>query len=168
MGTLRSGLRIAMMLESNMLQILNAADALLKQESRETMYATANIYTVDLQRRIMACAAAGHPGALRWSERMQTVTDPFVDRGLPLGARELAAPQPAPQTLQLEDGDFFVFFTDGLVEAEHDYLAAQARLMEVMADLSVREGQSPALAIRRAVAPERHPDDLVVLTLRLR
>ena len=167
MGTLRSGLRIAMLLESDMLKILAAADALLKEESRETMFATASIYVVDFDERTMTCAAAGHPGALRWSDCTQTVSDPFVDRGLPLGARDLAPPQSTPQALQLEDGDFWVFFTDGLVEAERDYLSAQTRLMKVMTDRSVREGADPALAIRHAVVPERHPDDLVVLTLRM-
>jgi hypothetical protein len=164
MGTLRSGLRIAMLLESDMLKVLAAADELLKQESGKDMYATANIAIVDVATRTICSAAAGHPGPLHWSERAQTVTDPFVVRGLPLGIRNLASAQD-PQTLDLGNGDFLVFFTDGLVESEHDYLGGQARLMEVMADRSIREDAHPAHAIRRAVAPERHPDDLVVLTL---
>lgn len=166
MGTLRSGLRIAMLLESDLLKVLGAADELLKQESSGAMYATANIAVVDVAERAISSAAAGHPGPLRWSERTQKVTDPFVVRGLPLGIRDLAAAQD-PQTLDLEDRDFLVFFTDGLVEGEHDYVLGQTRLMEVVADRAVRESARPAHAIRTAVAPERHPDDLVVLTLRL-
>jgi len=167
MGTLRSGLRIAMLLERDLLKVLAAGDALLKQESREPIYATAIIGVLDLERRTLTTAAAGHPGPLRWSKRTQTVTDPFVVRGLPLGLRDLAPPQGAPQTVELETGDFLAFFTDGLVEGEHDYLAGQARLMEVMTHRSAREGAHPAQAIRLAVAPARHPDDLVILTLHL-
>jgi hypothetical protein len=166
MGTLRSGLRIAMLLERDMLKVLAAADELLKQESNETMLATANIAVVDLSEHTIGCAAAGHPGPLRWNERTQTVTDPFLARGLPLGARDLAPEQDAPQTLALEQRDFLTFFTDGLVEADHNYVAGYARLMDVVADRAVRESAHPAHAIRFAAAPERHPDDLVVMTLR--
>ena len=167
MGTLRSGLRIAMLLERDMLKVLAAADELLKQESNESMFATANLALVDLDERTLSCAAAGHPGPLRWNERAQTVTDPFVIRGLPLGIRDLAPDQEPPHVLNLDERDFFVFFTDGLVEGEHDYLAGQARLMDAIARRSVRESTYPAEAIRHAVAPERHPDDLALLTLRV-
>jgi serine phosphatase RsbU (regulator of sigma subunit) len=167
MGTLRSGLRIAMLLERDMLKVLDGADRLLKQESRQAMYATAMIAAIDLRERTMSCAAAGHPGPLRWNERTQTVTDPFLGRGLPLGVRELAGPHDAPQTMALEDGDFFVFFTDGLLEAEYDYAAGQERLIQALANRSIRESPHPAHAIRQAVAPDRHPDDLAVLTVRI-
>ena len=166
MGMVRSGLHIAMHLENDMLKVLAAADELLRQESNDTMYATATIAVLDFEKHTIACAAAGHPGPVRWNERTQTVSDPFVNRGLPLGARNLAPEQDAPPSLQLDEGDFLVFFTDGLVEGKRDYDAGQSRLMQAIANRWIRETEHPARAIRNAVAPERHEDDLVVLTVR--
>lgn len=167
MSSLRNALRIAMYLESDTLEVLNAADELMKQATDADVFATANISIVDLQRRTLSCTAAGHPGPLYWSAANATVTDPFFDRGLPLGFRDLAAEENATQILQFEPGDFFVFFTDGLLEGERNYVAGEARLADVIAQRSIRESPRPAKAIRFAVAPERHPDDLAVLTLRI-
>ncbi|MBV8488971.1 MAG: SpoIIE family protein phosphatase [Candidatus Eremiobacteraeota bacterium] len=166
MGTVRSGLHIAMLLDADLLKVLAAADVLLRQESNETMYATAAIAILDARQRTMSCALAGHPGPLHWSERTQNVSDPFVDRGLPLGARNLADSQGEAHTIELEDGDFFAFFTDGLLEGKRDYEAGQTRLHQAVANRWIRQADHPARAIRDAVAPERHEDDVVILTLR--
>jgi hypothetical protein len=167
MSSLRNALRIAMYLESDMRKVLSAADELMKQSTNADVFATANISIVDVRGHTLSCTAAGHPGPLWWSERSHAVADPFSDRGLPLGFRDLAKEDNATQTVQFEPGDFFVFFTDGLLEGERDYLAGEARLADVMAQRSVRESSRPAKAIRFAVAPERHPDDLAVLTLHI-
>ena len=166
MGSLRDALRIAMFMEPDLLKVLAAADVLIKQETQKGIFATASIAVVDSGRRTLTVAAAGHPGPICWNEREQTVTDPFTERGLPLGFRDLAPPQQAAQTIALERGAFVVFFTDGLLEAEHDYLRGQERLLETVARKSVREADHPAGEIRASVTPERHPDDLAVLTLR--
>lgn len=168
MGSLRDALRIAMYMEPDLLKVLAAADVLIMQETEKAIFATAMIAVVDTRRSTLTCAAAGHPGPLCWSEREQAVTDPFTDRGLPLGYRDLEASKQTVRTIDLEDGAFVVFFTDGLLEAEHDYLRGQDRLMEAIARRPVREAAHPASEIRACVTPERHPDDLAVLTLRRR
>jgi Stage II sporulation protein E (SpoIIE)/GAF domain len=166
MGSLRDALRIAMYMERDLLKVLAAADVLITQETEREIFATAMIAVVDTRRSTLSCVAAGHPGPLCWSERDRAVTDPFTERGLPLGYREIEMSDQMVQTIDLEDGAFVTFFTDGLLEAEHDYLGAQDRLVEAVSRRSIREATHPALVIRAAVTPERHPDDLAVLTLR--
>ncbi|HZY99823.1 MAG TPA: GAF domain-containing SpoIIE family protein phosphatase [Candidatus Baltobacteraceae bacterium] len=166
MGNLRNALRIAMFMEPDLLKVLEAADVLIKQEMEKDIFATACIAVVDTQRRTLSCVAAGHPGPLCWNERERVVVDPFTQRGLPLGFRELKPSNQKTQTIDLEPGSFVVFFTDGLLEAEHDYLGGQERLVQALASQSVRNAGHPALEIRSFVTPERHPDDLAVLTLR--
>ena len=165
-GSLRDALRIAMFMERDLLKVLGAADVLIKQETENGIFATAIIAVVDKRRRTLTCAAAGHPGPLYWNDRERTVTDPFTERGLPLGFRDLCASEQTAQTIALEPGAFAVFFTDGVVEAEHDYLGGQAKLLEAIARRSIREAARPAREIRAFVTPERHPDDLAILTLR--
>lgn len=167
MASLRDALRIAMLMEADLTKVLNAADLLVRQETGTNIFATANISVLDVGARTLSCLAAGHPGPLWWDERRGIVTDPFLDRGLPLGFREMSASANAVQTIDLEECSFVVYFTDGLVEAERDYLSGEARLAQAIAQQSIREAAHPARAIRAAVVPERHPDDLAVMTLRV-
>ncbi|HZY98601.1 MAG TPA: SpoIIE family protein phosphatase [Candidatus Baltobacteraceae bacterium] len=166
MGNLRNALRIAMMMEPDLTKVLRAADRLVSQQI-ESAFATANIAVLDTNARTLSCVAAGHPGPLCWYESGRIVTDPFLDRGLPLGFRDMALPQDVAQKIDLEDCSFVVFFTDGLVEAERDYVAGEAKLTQAIAQQSIRESKHPARMLRLAVAPERHPDDLAVMTLRV-
>jgi serine phosphatase RsbU (regulator of sigma subunit) len=163
---LRDALRVALYLEGDMERALSVADLLLREEGPAEMYATASISMVDLAHRTMACLSAGHPGPLVWLNRLKGVVDPFMDRGLPLALRDLGPSAFAGQTIALDSGAFVVFFTDGLVETERNYIDGEQRLAQVMADVDVREADQPAQVIRRRVAPEHHPDDIAVLTLR--
>lgn len=167
MASLRDALRIAMLMEPDLTKVLNAADLLVRQETDTNLFATANISVLDLGARTLSCLAAGHPGPLCWQESTRIVTDPFLDRGLPLGFREMASSPEAAQIIELEESSFVVYFTDGLVEAERDYLTGEARLAQAIAQRSIREAAHPAREIRAAVAPDRHPDDLAVMTLRV-
>lgn len=167
MASLRDALRIAMLMEPDLAKVLNAADLLVRQETGTNIFATANISVLDMRERTLTSIAAGHPGPLCWYENTRVVEDPFLDRGLPLGFREMAAAQSSAETIDLEECSFIVYFTDGLVEAERDYLSGEARLAQAIAQRSIREALHPARKIRAAVAPERHPDDLAVMTLRV-
>ena len=167
MGGLRDAIRVAMYLENDTLKVLGAADALIRHEAAPGVFATANIAIVDPIRRTLSCTAAGHPGPICWNQRSQAVTDPFRKRGLPLGFRDLASPDDGAETLQLDDESFVVFFTDGLVEGERDYVDGEARLMEIVARATIRQATHPARAIREAMTSARHFDDLAILTLRV-
>jgi hypothetical protein len=166
MGSIRDSLRVAMYLESDLAKVIDAADTLIRSED-EDVFATACVAVVDPARRTLSCLTAGHPGPLCWSGRDQRVTDPFRMRGLPLGFGDLASPE-RPDTLNLNVGDFIVFFTDGVVEGDRDYLGGEALLLEAIARPQVRESPHPAVAIRGAVTPLRHPDDLAILTIYVR
>ncbi len=166
-ASLRDALRIAMLMEPDLTKVMNAADLLVRQETGTNTFATANISVLDMHARTLSCLAAGHPGPLCWNESTGAVTDPFLDRGLPLGFREMATSQASAQTIELEENSFIAYFTDGLVEAERDYLTGEARLAQAIAQRSIREASRPARAIRAAVVPKRHPDDLAVMTLRV-
>lgn len=165
-GSLRDALRIAMLMERDLLKVLDAADVLITQETEKGIFATALIAVIDKRTRALSCVAAGHPGPLCWNEREQAVTDPFIERGLPLGYRDLCASHQSVQTIALEPGTFAVFFTDGLVEAQHDYLRGQEQLVEGIGRRSIREAAHPAREIRALLTPGPHPDDLALLTLR--
>ena len=167
MGTLRSVLRMAMYLERDMVKVLAAADEFVRTEAPEGVYATSNIGVVDLRKRTLSCLAAGHPGPICWNPRTRKATDSFQDRGLPLGLRDMTAPQERAESIALEKNFFACYFTDGLLEAEGDYLRGEARLIDTIALPQIRRDAHPARAIRLAVAPERHFDDLAVLTLRV-
>lgn len=169
MASLRDALRIAMLMEPDLTKVLTAADLLVRQETETgtNIFATANISVLDMGARTLSCLAAGHPGPLCWYENTRVVIDPFLDRGLPLGFREMASSPNAAQKIDLEDCSFVVYFTDGLLEAERDYLTGEARLAKAIARPSIRQAAHPAREIRAAVAPERHPDDLAVMTLRV-
>jgi len=139
----------------------------MREENADGMYATANLGIVDAQRRRLTSVAAGHPGPLYWSPRTQTVEDPFLERGLPLGFRDLGESASPQKTIDLHPGSFIAFFTDGLIEGERDIGKGEAKLAEAIKRADVREALHPAEALRRAVAPDRHADDLAIMTLRV-
>lgn len=167
MSNLRCALRIAMLMESNLANVLAAADLLVRQEFGSTMFATANIGVLDAAARTLSCVAAGHPGPLCWNDRDRAASDPFLERGLPLGFRDLAQTNGEAQTIDLRTYSFVVFFTDGLLEGERDYIGGEARLMRAIAQPAIRESVHPAKALRSAIVGRRHPDDIAVLTLRV-
>lgn len=167
MGNLRSALRTAMTIEPDLVKVLAFVDSLVQKDVVSGTFATANIGVLDPKNGKLSCVAAGHPGPLCWHENGQIVTDPFRERGLPLGFRDMGISQDRAETIDLEDCSFAVFFTDGLVEFERDYVGGEARLTQAIAQRSVRTAKHPARAIRNAVSPARHPDDLAVLTLRV-
>ena len=167
MGSVRDALRIAMYLECDIDRVLNAADALIRSEGIKAAFATAAICIVDRDARTITFAAAGHPGPLIWDPQQKRVFDPFRTRGLPLGFRDLVPLEPTAETIEFSEGSFAVFFTDGLVEGERDYLRSESLLFQAVAERAVREAANPARAIRDAVAPDHHADDLAILTVRV-
>lgn len=153
--------------EADLPRALNIADYLLMEEFPDERYATALVSIFDPQARTLRSAAAGHPGPLLWVPSKNTVIDPFQSRGLPLGMRGLADYEPEPCTVALEPGSLAVYFTDGLLEWERDYLEGEAALYEALAREDVRTARHPAKALRQAVVRGKHQDDIAVLTLRV-
>lgn len=167
MRSLRDALRAALYGDADLLRALDISDYLMTEEFPEERYATALLSVFDPQARTLTCAAAGHPGPLVWVPSKNDVIDPFQSRGLPLGMRRLAQFEQEASTITLEPGSLAVYFTDGLLEWEHDYERAEAALYEAIRQEEIRNAVHPAKALRRAVVRGNHRDDIAVLTLRV-
>ncbi len=165
MGNIRNALRTALCAGLAMDKALEVVDFLVRSEVPEGGYATANVATLDPESGLFRAIAAGHPGPLLHSPD-DSVQDPFRERGLPLGLRDLTE---IPQDIEertLKRGAFLVFFTDGVIEWQRDELKGYEQLADAMRDRSVRTADRPALAVRRAVIQGPHADDVAIMCVR--
>lgn len=167
MRSLRDALRTALYGQADLLRALDIADYLINEEFPEGRYATAQLCIFDPQTRTLTGAAAGHPGPLIWVPGRDEVIDPFAGRGLPLGMRSLEHIPQDMCCIVLEPGSLAVFFTDGLVEWNRDYVEGEASLRLALSNPQVRRALHPAKALRRAVVQGKHQDDIALLTLRV-
>lgn len=165
MSRLRNGFRAALFADSSPARALEVVDRMLQVEAREE-FTTAVVAIVDPVRNTLTCASAGHPGPLVW-DGSGSVSDPFEDRGLPLGCRHLGRIKTTAQTLDVRPGSFAAFFTDGLLEWDRDIASAWEALHAALRRQDVREAPHPARQIRSAViSGSGHQDDVAVLTVR--
>lgn len=165
MSQLRSGFRAALFAMPDAANALDIGDLMLRVESREE-FTTACVALIDPSHFTLSCASAGHPGPLIW-DGSGRVLDPFLQRGLPLGLRDLAPSDIVSQTLQLRPGSFATFFTDGLLEWNRDTDESSSRLIAAIARRQVRQALHPANAIRENVlGASPHDDDVAILTVR--
>ncbi len=167
MGTLRDALRTSLYGETDLLRALDIADYLIVEEFPDGRYATAHLSTYDPATRTLSGAAAGHPGPLIWIPSRNEVVDPFAQRGLPLGTRGLDPANRETCCIQLERGAIAVYFTDGLVEWNRNYVEGESALRDALMRAEIRNAAQPALALRRAVVRGKHQDDVALLTLRV-
>jgi GAF domain-containing protein len=166
MSRLRNGFRAALFGEPDPARSLEVVDHMLRADAEDNFFATAMVSLVDPIRQTILCASAGHPGPLVWLGG-GTVTDPFIERGLPLGLRELAPASRIAQALNVHVGSFAVFFTDGLLEWSRDIASSWDALIAAVRSQRIREAENPAKEIRDAVIQsERHRDDVAILTVR--
>lgn len=165
MSRLRNGLRAALFSDPDPANALEVADQMLRTEFREE-FTTALVALIDCGHETLSCASAGHPGPLVWDNSGEVI-DPFAERGLPLGLRNFGPVAKTAQVLALKTGSFVTFFTDGLLEWNHDISGAWSRLYDAIGRREVREAEHPAQAIRdRVIDAARHEDDVAVLTVR--
>ena len=167
MGSLRDALRTALYGEPNLLRALEIADYLIGEEFPDGRYATAQLGIYDPQTRTLTGAAAGHPGPLIWLPSAGGVIDPFQRHGLPLGMRSLLNTGPETSSIALEPGSLVVYFTDGLMEWNRNYVEGERALRAAIASEQTRTAAHPAKAFRQAVVRGKHRDDIALLTLRI-
>lgn len=166
MSRLRNGFRAALFGDPDPARALDIIDRMLRVDTQGDFFTTALVSLVDPVRQTLLCASAGHPGPLIWTGTGEVV-DPFRDRGLPLGMRELGPPAPTAQVLNVRVGSFAAFFTDGLLEFNRDIASSWTALQDALQSQKVREAEHPARAIRDAViGAARHTDDVAILTVR--
>jgi serine phosphatase RsbU (regulator of sigma subunit) len=80
----------------------------------ERHFVTAAYIFLDLEKRILNYASAGHPPMLLWEAKSGTVREYRESRGLMLGPFSDA--EYTSITISLEQGDRIVLFTDGIME----------------------------------------------------
>ncbi|HEY9181116.1 MAG TPA: GAF domain-containing SpoIIE family protein phosphatase [Candidatus Baltobacteraceae bacterium] len=166
MGSLRDALRTALYGQPDLLRALDIADYLIGEEFPDGRYATAQLCIYDPETRKLLGAAAGHPGPVIWTPD-GGVVDPFSERGMPLGTRHLGAGGQEMCSIELAEGSLAVFFTDGLLEWERDYMGGERALYEALRSEEVRCSAHPAKALRKTVVRGKHQDDIAVLTVRV-
>ncbi len=166
MNSMRDGLRAALYAGSDPRGALSIGDTIMATEG-EGRFATALVALLDVKGRTLTVASAGHPGPLVWIAAERKVVDTFRDRSLPLGMQKLfGATQGEASTLALSENDFALFFTDGLIEWQHDPSEGMRRVEEALRDVGVRHALQPALALRHRLLTGPTPDDVAILTLR--
>lgn len=130
--------------------------------STQGQYVTAAYAYLDAEARELRYAAAGHPSMLRMRGGR---VDEVAENGLLLAAAENATY--TEKSLQLEDGDRLLLYTDGLLEAKntHGQLFGEEALR---AALEKTAGLDPAGAVERILAEVQQwarsqDDDLTAL-----
>lgn len=161
MSSMRQVIRGVAQVYADPVAMLDAADRTLKTEHPET-FVTAFVGVFDPVARTLSYASAGHPAPLV-RDRGGVVTA-LDTTGLPLGLRVRG--ETAASTV-LPESSLVVFYTDGLVEAEHDIIGGLHRLTRATARPEIADSSNPADALYRAVLQNGNADDVVVLTLQL-
>jgi sigma-B regulation protein RsbU (phosphoserine phosphatase) len=143
-------------------------DELLEQNPRG-MFVTLQCLVFDLARGCVTCASAGHHAAVRITPG-QPAELVFTSSGRVLGL--LPATGIVCETLELQAGDTFVLFTDGVSEAfaADEELFGEARLLAEVQMLAVRGPRATTVgvleSVRRHAAGAQQSDDITVLSVR--
>jgi PAS domain S-box-containing protein len=163
MGRLRQAMRSAAVLDPDPAKMLRSADLTLKIENEHTI-ATAIAAVIDPQTRTMACALAGHPPPVLRSADGEVHEVPAAS-GLPLGLGD--ANEAIAEPFALKAGDFFAFYTDGILELDRDICVGELQVRECVARESVYAAKRPAKALFDAMRTGPQRDDIAILTLRV-
>ncbi len=159
MGKLRQALGVVALYERDPARMLDAVDVLLRQRGSGSI-ATAFIGVIDPDARTMRYANAGHPyPMLRRDGRVITLES----HGLPLGLRDQGRAESVRASLR--GAQALVLYTDGLVEATHDFIRGERLLKSIVARNAMLFVKSPAKMLCDACLPDRAPDDAAVLVL---
>ena len=161
MSSMRQVIRGVAQVYADPIAMLDAADRTLKTEHPDT-FVTAFVGVLDTVARSLTYASAGHPPPLL-RDAFGTVTA-LPTSGLPLGLRVRGE---STVNVALPKAGLLVFYTDGLIEAEHDILGGSERLLKAVSQLDLTDGSNPADALYRSVLKGSSSDDVVVLTLQL-
>jgi sigma-B regulation protein RsbU (phosphoserine phosphatase) len=132
-----------------------------------SQYVTAAYLFLDLEAGLMRYSAAGHPPLLRWHRGEMRVQE-IEENGLPLGMMDVAEYRQLEQPLA--DGDRFLLYTDGLVEAankagEFFTLERVKERVAASAGLGTERVADLILQSTRAWADGVAADDLTVVVI---
>jgi phosphoserine phosphatase RsbU/P len=142
-------------------------DELLEQNPRG-MFVTLQCLVFDLARGSVTCASAGHNPAIRISARHAPLAV-LPSSGPVLGL--IPANDITSETLELQPGETFVLFTDGVSEAfdPNEELFGEERLLEFLQASPGRSARETTLgvleAVRRHAAGAQQSDDITVVSV---
>jgi sigma-B regulation protein RsbU (phosphoserine phosphatase) len=143
-------------------------DELLDQNPRG-MFVTLQCLVFDLAKRSVACASAGHHGAVLVSPG-RPPRSVFTSSGRVLGL--MPSGQYCSETLELQRGEAFVLYTDGVSEAfdVDEELFGEERLLAHLEHSPGSNAHETTIgvveAVRRHAAGAKQSDDITVLTAR--
>jgi sigma-B regulation protein RsbU (phosphoserine phosphatase) len=145
-------------------------DELLEQNPRG-MFVTLQCMLFDLAQRTVTCASAGHHGAVRIAPG-QPSRLVFTSSGRVLGLMPSSSSEIASETFDLQAGETFVLFTDGVSEAfdANQELFGEDRLLAHVDASPGRTARETTLgileAVRRHAAGAKQSDDITVVSVR--
>lgn len=161
MSSMRQVIRGVAQVYADPIAMLDAADRTLKTEHPDT-FVTAFVGIFDPVARTLTYASAGHPPPLvRDGGGSVTALETC---GLPLGLRVRGE---TATSVVLPKSALVVFYSDGLIEAEHDIISGHERLLAAVASRKIADSPNPADELYHAVLDTGNNDDVVILTLRL-
>jgi len=145
----------------------------ISSELRRNAFVTSIYGVLDEQNLTFTFVRAGHTLPILFNPKRGILPQTVSSRGLGIGlaGREVFQNALEEQTIQLEDGDFLFFFTDGITEAQNpkgDEFGIK-RLLDSLADV---EPQTPQGAIRTVLrdlysftAPREQDDDITAICI---
>jgi len=168
MGSMRNAIRTALLMQPDISKALDAVDYLLRTEYGMPHFCTAMLGILDPEALTLRIAPAGHPGPKIWDADRAIVIDPFTERDLPLGFRNLSGDRAMPHTVRLARGSVVVFYTDGLIEGTREPLRGDHKLESILAQRDVRNAPDTARAVVDGMNEFANPDDdVAVLAVRV-
>jgi sigma-B regulation protein RsbU (phosphoserine phosphatase) len=143
-------------------------DELLEQNPRG-MFVTLQCLVFDLAMGSVTCASAGHHAAFQITPG-HAPRPAFTSSGRVLGL--MPADDIKSETLELQTGETFVLFTDGVSEAfdPNEELFGEERLLAQLQSSSGRSARETTLgvleAVRRHAAGAQQSDDITIVSVR--
>jgi sigma-B regulation protein RsbU (phosphoserine phosphatase) len=165
----RSALRASITRRASPSQVLMNANRVICQDSYRGLFATLFYARLDTDSGELTYINAGHPPALVY-RRAQNELQLLVRTGMALGVEESTIY--TQQSIQLDPGDFLLFYTDGVIEAINpaqqefglERLKDVARGLRDASSSGLLDGLERALAVYTApLAPQ---DDVTLMVVR--
>jgi serine phosphatase RsbU (regulator of sigma subunit) len=169
MGQAKQAIKVAASLQINdpmPIAVLDQANKVIFLNNNHVEFTTAIYGVIDPAERKVTYASAGHHPPI--VARSGEPTRLLPNHGFPLGV-EINLPDLIRQHEYFYDSEtLLVLYTDGLVEFSHDPAQGEARLMRAAgAAVDVRAKNPAGFIVQNVLQdePQKHPDDIAVLTI---
>ncbi len=172
MAQAKQAIKVAASLQINdpmPIAVLDQANKVIFLNDHHVQFTTAIYGIIDVSCRKITYACAGHhpPVIARLGEPARILPN----HGFPLGVEVNLPDLIREHEVVYEPNSLLVFYTDGLIESNHDVEAGETRLLIAARDALIEAATRPARFIvdhvLEATTP-RYPDDIAVLTILLR